>query len=56
MFRAGASVERQDLRGNSIKEVAVVTDRDDSPFVGIERFLQRFTRGNIQMICRFVED
>src|SRR5258708_16899483 len=55
VFDIAVAVERQNLRGYSVEEVAVVTDRDDRSFKGVERFLQRFARGDVEMIRRLVE-
>src|SRR5258708_18584124 len=55
LFDIAVAIERQNPRGYSLEEVAVVTDRDDRSFKGVERFLQRFARGNVEMIRRFVE-
>src|SRR5437870_3605173 len=55
MFSAACTVERENLRPDAIKEVAIVADRDYRALVGVQRFFQCFARRNVEMVCRLVE-
>src|SRR2546421_4927759 len=55
MFAVPFAIERENLRRNSIEEEAIVTDCYDRTFVGFQRFFERFTRRNVEVIRRLVK-
>src|SRR5256714_8315497 len=55
MFAVTFAVERENLRRNSIEKEAIVTDRYDRTFVGFQRFFERFSGRNIEVIRRLVK-
>src|SRR5882724_7119424 len=55
MFAVTFAVERENLRRNSIEKEAIVTDRYDRAFVGFQRFFERFSGRNVEVIRRLVK-
>src|SRR3712207_9337808 len=53
---AAPAVEREDLRGDAVEEVAVVADGDDGAVVGAEGFFEGLARGDVEVVRRLVED
>ena|SRR5438874_12833701 len=55
MLDVACAIQRQYLRRNTIEEETVMTDRHDRSFISFERFLQSFTRWNVEVISGLVQ-
>ena len=56
MERAASMPEVDEVRGESLREVAVVGDGDDRSAKAVERILERLTGFDVEVVRRLVED